>query len=123
MEIDIKNQVTNLQISIKLKQQGVPQNSIFYWKYLNEDHCVLKYRPNHVIPNVWTGFKIFSAYTVSELGELLGIAPQATRTNNGWEISVGTLGIIYSDNEANARGAILSMKIDNMTIDVKDLKL
>ena len=65
------NHVTSLELSRRLKELGVPQNSIYYW-------CQQEGQKPAVIPKArakrilsWHK-EIISAYLASELGEFIG---------------------------------------------------
>lgn len=65
----LENQVTNLELSRKLKELGVKQDSYFDWFKLkeNNDYSLVEYwQIDYEIR-----FDTISAFTVAELGELL----------------------------------------------------
>ena len=66
--MELKNQVTSLELSKKLKELNCKQESLFYWKYSLE----IKYTPTlqqgEYCP---MGFKSVSAFTVAELINML----------------------------------------------------
>ncbi len=63
--------VISLDISNFLSQLGVKQSSIFVWEYFNENCYAVKYKPFAVVPGQFNKYKLFAAFTASELGELL----------------------------------------------------
>ncbi|MGZ6355549.1 MAG: hypothetical protein ACXWOX_13295 [Ktedonobacteraceae bacterium] len=73
----LEDQVTNLKLSIKLKELRVKQESLFYWfNNINNDGWILR-RKEH-IEGIYPHL-LASAFAVAELGELL--PPQI----NMWE--------------------------------------
>ena len=74
----LENQVTNLELSKKLKELGVEQNSYFYYWGRNKDILSFKhgaYRLQAVNEGDFTlmpeSAELVSAFTVAELGEML----------------------------------------------------
>lgn len=68
--MNIESQVTSLELSKRLKELGVKQESLFYWELLpahestsGKEEWTLEYGKNHS--------DTFSAFTVAELGNLL----------------------------------------------------
>jgi len=140
MTLTVDRQVTSLEISKKLEELGVKQESLFYWVH---DHVndiweiVIDFNCNGMGRNYdWNG-KI-SAFTVSELGEMLfkskvncrsrsiqDLLPQYWSNHNKWEIhcthyynekgnQVVDLKIdIIANTEADARGKMLIYLIEN----------
>lgn len=124
----LEHQVTNLEISKRLKELGVKQESLFYWV---ADILVFKTQ---------TGFftirgagmnlhpladKAISAFTCAELGEML---PEPTdekhyvvmKDGNQWCLWETEDGFydkdgnhVYADTEADARGKMLIYLIEN----------
>lgn len=70
--MELKNQVCSLEISKKLKELGVKQESLFYWssyamKFKKETHELLP--EDEINPSFMEDYT--SAFTVAELGEML----------------------------------------------------
>lgn len=65
----LEDQVTSLELSKKLKEIGVKQESLFYWVDNEKwsDECQLEYIPELEFPRDENSI---SAFTVAELGEL-----------------------------------------------------
>lgn len=67
--MNLENQVTSLELSKKLKELGVKQESLFWW--------YRKYRPNYhlytsiELSEIEAGIDRVSAFTVAELGEVI----------------------------------------------------
>ena len=78
----LQQQVTSLELSKKLKELGVKQESLFYWceyrRWENEDNKMVEQdtvweidRSGVVGGNGHSTGRNFSAFTVAELGEML----------------------------------------------------
>lgn len=63
--MQLEKQVCSLELSKKLKELGVKQESIFYYWH---DKCKINLAPNIELPKIET---ICSTFTVAELGEML----------------------------------------------------
>lgn len=64
----LEDQVCSLHLSKKLKDLGIKQESLFWWYSFSELPWELRYENEVALHNkVW----LYSAFTVSELGELL----------------------------------------------------
>jgi hypothetical protein len=149
--MDLKNQVVNLALAKRLKELGFIQDSLFYWKPgKNKEIChrvgmIDKNGLTHVHDFQWQIIKkseskepgeikyferlkkldlIFSAFTCSELGDLLpmeidGRRFEVSRIMATGEWVVGYMkkrGKIYfqvGDNEVEARAKILIHLKDN----------
>ena len=143
--MNLNQQVTSLELSKKLKELGVKQESHWYWEsyYLPE---ITTDRHNNIIdskyiryiadkrPVIRSGFltsklKYYSAYTVAELGELLPegfeshktiLAPENYSKNPNLDTPdycIKSFGeIIYDKNEANARAKMLIHLLENKLI-------
>jgi hypothetical protein len=77
--MNIESQVCNLDLSIKLKSLNVKQESLFYhhWQKKNRDyeyidHTIEDYKLEDSDDGKWM-FKCYSAFTASELLELLPV--------------------------------------------------
>lgn len=112
--MDLINQVTNLELSKRLKALGVPQISYFVW-YMNSkdkmvvgDHLDLLKFGDKAEPET------YSAYTSAELGEMLGVyvTKLSYDTFQGlWRTSLGD-GFIAEDTEADLRGLMLEYLLE-----------
>lgn len=87
----LKDHVTSLKLSMKLKELGVKQKSLFYWI---DNYCDEKYFSivDYINLNVTTWYA--SAFTSSELEELL---PE----------------ILDKESEANCRAKLLIYLLEN----------
>ena len=111
----LEQQVTSLEISSRLKELGVNQNSLFaWWKKicsLGEEHFELEVGATKSISDsrVKSSEKVCSAFTASELGEMfphIGIMESRT-VGGGWRYDFGDQQAIYGETEADARGKML----------------
>ena len=124
----LEEQVCNLQLSLKLRELGVKQDSFFHWivdmLYLTAVQPIDEYKHNFA-----------SAFTVGELGEILrasitqGIGvhdytPSWDKGLNSWEfpIDMGDKGIqaywLDCETEADARAKMLIYIIENKFVEV-----
>lgn len=67
----LKDQVVSLELAKRLKELGVKQKSLFVWEYYDEQCHGIKYMPYAIVPDNYNKFKLYSAFTVAELGEML----------------------------------------------------
>jgi len=72
----LEKQVVSLELSKKLKELGVKQESIFYYWH---DKCKFNLAPNIELPKIET---ICSTFTVAELGEIMS-THELTDANEG----------------------------------------
>ena len=113
----LEQQVCSLELAKKLKELGVKQESLWWWKpFLNAKSEEVKW----IISNNTSSFgKPISAFTVAELGEMLVY----TQTGCAYRLWVCSSQImIYSqefnhteqaDTEANARAKMMVWLIEN----------
>ena len=103
----IENQVTNLELSRKLKELGVRQESLWYWQK-QKSWFIHRYKPNRE--------EVFSAFTVAELGEIWKRKnidePLPHIGVDGWYSYLGE-NEVKEKTEANARGKILIYLLEN----------
>jgi hypothetical protein len=128
--------VTNLELSKRLKELGVKQESLFVWcfeKINNIDSEFWSLRDwNEYGPVPKKAENIVSAFTVAELGELLPskIKLHGERTVNlitgkidsRWFIEYEGIAHIGVDTEANARAKMLIYLLENNLLSPKDRK-
>lgn len=120
--IPLEKQVTSLELSMRLKELGVEQDSLWYWgerTFANGMDIIDKEKANS---SAW--IKICSAFTVAELGEML---PARIKTDYGsWNYLLiaklknpkeWLIGYyhdeIRGDTEANARAKMLIWLIEH----------
>lgn len=131
----LEQQVTNLELSKKLKTLGVKQDSHFVWcEHPDGQHVIGVEEYSREDKTL----KLISAFTVAELGEMLpweigGKLNITTKCSNGsWVVwyEKNVIGAIVgdekildqgADTEADARAKMLIYLIENNLIDVKDL--
>lgn len=119
----LEKQVTSLEISKRLKELGVKQESFFHW-------CGLKNYNIQYGDFSYMG-DVISAFTVAELGEMLLPEVDSGKTNEGSPAYVkGGKWIsclmhksgerishrVYGETEADARGKMLIYLIENKLI-------
>lgn len=109
-------QVTNLEISQRIKELGVKQKSLWYWFEVKHSHSILSLSdkiPHGLYAHDIIG--IYSAFTVAELGESLRQQdpfwiPYLDCTNKFWVVPVINE---KCDTEANARGRMRIYLLEN----------
>lgn len=128
--MDLKDQVCSLELSKRLKELGVKQESYFFWYSAFKDSEV----------TVWHSYQIgsdteraFSAFTVAELGEMLPdyVNPAdyqgarslgISKSMDGWHITYSTSEKWWhrevADTEADARAKMLIYLIENKLITI-----
>ena len=124
--MELTKQVTSLELSKKLKELGVKQESLFWWhgkeewvnkksKTISGDICTVKIldaklhwsigRCRNESPDCKENYH---AYTVAELGELL---PRSCRTQKSmkeeWHCHKESCVSLYGNTEANARAKMI----------------
>jgi hypothetical protein len=71
----LENQLTSLELSKRLKELGVGQESLFYWqqgyKEMKGTEIASYFEITQTKTESKKGMRCFSAFTVAELGELL----------------------------------------------------
>jgi len=74
--MELSKQVVSLELAKKLKELGVKQESLFWWRMLTkEDGWEIWDSPSDA-----GGYECFSAFTVAELGEML---PEVLKDDEG----------------------------------------
>src|SRR3990167_9737514 len=114
----LENQVTSLELSKRLKELGIKQDSLFWWiiptdsdyKANPKNKSVLIYE-KELCRDGNCGHKPISAFTVSELGELL---PKNLKYKDGMINRVLMLDIVW--NKGN--GWIVGYQLINQTEDI-----
>ena len=115
MKLD--NQVTNLELSKKLKELGAKQKSLFWWNIFtdpntNKKRKILAYNLSKTFGDY------YSAFTVAELGEMLPLRilnNVGQQTDGKYYCQLG-IKFISSDTEANARAKMKIYLIENKLI-------
>jgi len=143
----LEDQVCNLELSKRLKELEVNQESLWYWKFMEKAKLTNDYRKSHqnrivrkdeIIPNGIPSY--CSAFTVAELGEMLPYSIKTEhseyflRTQKGastWNLrycsysngKYHTYGkdSNYYDTEANARAKMLIYLIENKLIEINNV--
>jgi len=106
----LEQQVTNLELSKKLKELGVEQESLFYWM---TGHNNPVEKPQFGFQEMLDKDLICSAFTVAELGEelknwlLYNFYSMPNICDEGWEVDSRLVENLLADTEANARAKML----------------
>ena len=136
--MELEKQVCSLELANKLKKLGIRQGSLFYWAQWKvtrqwhivlHDHIGLDDDPELASPAFNKGK--YAAFTVAELGELIGTQARSYRTDNpeepAWQC--GGIWIKYvgksptypshsedANTEADARAKMLVYLLENRLI-------
>lgn len=131
----LEDQVTSLELSKKLKELGVKQESLFHWVkngavwylYDTPNFSENSYHRNEVEERLGTSDDFVSAFTVTELGEMLQldkvsdgkIIVERGAASKDWYVSIESDGggvMFVSDTEADARAKMLIYLLENKLI-------
>lgn len=128
----LEDQVCNLQLSKRLNELGVRQESLFYWwrhkSLLDEDWLLdTTYRKEPLGHENLQNFICISAFTVAELGIMIDndfFLPHKLN-NDHWFMDDEIISLrkkwqpeIYEKTEANARAKMLIYLIENKLINL-----
>jgi len=118
----IEDQVCSLELSKRLKELGVKQESYFQWRGFDcgETEITFIVLPVGEIPEevgiAKIGFGVFAAFTVAELGEILPGFCHSYRFENRWVCTTNDVNIIFrienEKTEADARAKMLVYLIE-----------
>lgn len=130
--MELERQVVSLELAKKLKELGVPQESLFFWCSDYQGIMLLsqqEYSDNlrNKTPQL---SKIASAFTVAELGEMLPEIFRSEKYKRGkWICHDGrectepiTEELFEADTEADARAKMLIYLLENNLIKKEELK-
>jgi hypothetical protein len=67
----LEKNVCSLSYSIRLHELGITRKSLFFREYVNDSCHGIKFYPYDVVPDRFNNYKVFHAYTASELLEIL----------------------------------------------------
>jgi len=118
----LKQQVSCLECSKKLKELGVKQESLFYWdfcRFTNGDEWIIRVEGyDYSMP---TPIESVSAFTVAELGEILkqtncSISSNYISGNEEWLCDMSNWPLSVGETEACARAKMLIYLIENKLI-------
>lgn len=137
--MELSKQLCNLEFSQRLKKLGVKQESLYFWiDYTLEGDFAIRDRK----PNNTDIFDHYSAYTCSELGEMLPMKVELkeikedgwlyiSQTGDGWSMGYGYVDesgltwlpnlLIDDKNEANCRAKMLIYLLENGLLDRKSV--
>lgn len=137
--MELKSQVCSLEISKRLKELWVKQESLFWWNgdrnwvdtettNAGGDKCIVKMKADDLEFSISrcrsespSCEQSFSAFTVAEIGEMLGWGITTRRNASGTWVCTGSLKMgepigTSADTEADARGKMLIYLIENNLI-------
>lgn len=142
----LEDQVTSLELSKKLKELGVKQESYFYWVYRparkkSKLNCLDGTKESYTIQDLtpkwhkkcqtngilkgaskeymnWIkSFQFYSAFTVAELGEMLPIGVSSRKSYTGGDFMVKYKTVYKrADTEVNARAKFLIYLLENKSL-------
>ena len=121
--MQLEKQVTSLELSKRIKELGVKQESLFWW-HRSWDNINKKENEPYILFNNYEILESdFSAFTVAELGELLNEIANRIDCGDTWyhlagqkKWTVGWGGDMHeelSDTEADARAKLLIYLLEN----------
>jgi hypothetical protein len=111
--MNLQDQVTNLELSKKLKKLGVKQESLFWWNFYPAECSHQKDEWRIVYEDDLYGEEQYSAFTVAELGKMLehGMERSFKDSTDKWNCWYQPIGkkmiMLEADTEANARAKML----------------
>lgn len=116
----LEQQVTSLELSKKLRELGVKQESLFVWDWSMEEGVMAdliyweKDKPNS--HKVMGGY-LFSAFTVAELGEMLPSGFEVNKYSDGeWSCQMPCSPLNRAMSEVDARAKFLISLLENKLI-------
>lgn len=116
----LESQVTSLELSKRLKELGVKQESLFYWtKPHYEDNLPFVCWYEEKFVNGTKNWEQYSAFTVAELGEKLeGLTmPYQVKNAGGyWYLNIPQIHEMGVKTEADARAKMLVYLLENNLI-------
>ena len=126
--MQLEKQVTSLELSKRIKELGVKQESLFWW-HRSWDNINKKENEPYILFNNYEILESdFSAFTVAELGELLNEIANRIDCGDTWyhlagqkKWTVGWGGDMHeelSDTEADARAKLLIYLLENKLIEL-----
>ena len=126
MSLPLEQQVCSLELSKKLKELGVKQESLWYWKCEKTNETEF-YELDIQKSDDLLFYKVISAFTVAELGKMLSIwaVSKVTGSDRGqpdeWECATITdpTKFYREKTEADARAKMLIHLIEQGIVKVK----
>lgn len=129
--MQLSDQVCNLELSMRLKELGIPQDSLFKWIKANHptEECsgyFVEYSPTNEnyndthVHEEWT-LTSWAAYSVAELSELLPIMVQIYKSSKShWECVYEPDGIGFvGKTEADTKAKMLIHLLENKLVELK----
>lgn len=128
----LENQVTSLELSKRLKELGVKQDSLFWWCHSEQKNFQTVEVPFHIIfgQDGWVKDFLVAAFTVAELGEMYGDVMNSlprggevlmsAKYDGEWRCGVnrgrGKHALFSAATEADARAKTLIYLLENKLI-------
>lgn len=118
----IEDQVVSLELSKKLKELKLPQESLWWW--FRNIHKVVKEQDEWVLSLSGSkNIEHYSAFSCAELGEMLPKDYMEYYKGNKWIATLGVSskvnGDTQADTEADSRAKMLIYLIENKLMEVK----
>ena len=121
----LEDQVCNLELSMRLKELGVKQESLWYWQKYHwpSSKSKGKWAVGDDLPGLSLISDSCSAFTVAELGEILydcewKLPYPAENNQRLWWHITGSSSHKYALTEANARAKCLIYLLENNKIKI-----
>ena len=116
--MELKEQVTSLESSERLKELGVVQRSIFFWELHSSSIPELVFvKVGKIVYAIENEY--ISAFTVAELGEMLPVYIRTYRVDDGFICSQKQFtknANTFEDTEAEARAKMLIYLLEKKLI-------
>ena len=136
--MELEKQLCSLELAKKLKELGVKQESFWYWTILpSSPRLCSKFEIEDECSRGLFEVKVFSAFSVAELGELLpkiivdkygqqwwlelhnerGYKDEQGRTvkwahENIWQVAYANVGLVSAETEADSRATMLILLLE-----------
>lgn len=130
----LEKQVTSLELSKRLKELGVKQESLFYWTrypFSHGDYTCWFYEKLSTYTGDTKDWEQISAFTVAELGEMFpryitygmdSLGYYARHSRPVWKEEDSGKDVEHADTEADARAGILIYLIEHNLLSKKKRK-
>lgn len=124
-DVKLENQVCSLELSRRLKELGVKQESLFYWVNCKSGAKIyFEGQIDYITAFIIEESELFSAYTVAELAEILPVMVQSYKSfKEHWECVYDPLEIGFVEKtEADTRAKMLIHFLKNKLMELPDEK-
>jgi len=126
--MQLEEQVTSLELSKKLKELGIKQESLFYWKTYRPDQFDKAPHPKIINFKEEPGFSedsLYSAFTVAEFGRMFGklmilsgYIPRFKHYSCKYFYGSTVVNQFVAGTEADARALMLIYLLENSLIEI-----